>query len=401
MKGEIGLFALLLCCPALAAGERFVADFEGPLLKTDMPAGVWDALNVWPGSVQSLTPLAATRGLNGLRIDDQSNAPGPGDSTAVYALLSGPAMTQAQLRLRFRPTSSSQEGSVVIAQALSAAANRRSLCDLSLVFPEALLTLGGDSRSGSFTTTDSGVRLDGGSVLLECLLRGLGTDAGERSLYVDGERVVLEPVDFSGLALNEVAIGEPYSEDRRFVGHLDFDDVRLADRMQASRLTLDAGRTALDEGACAAVQLAVTDSEGALAGLPYAAVLSSTVAGAALYGDSACSVALANVSLTLEQTTEVVFLRAGSAAQLTFSVSFPDLVGITLVLPIRLDGGSTDAGTTDAGSPDGGSRGGALGSDFKVGCGCDSGSGAPLLWLGCAALAFLARRSVRRRSAKP
>ena len=416
MKGRIGLLALLVWFPVQAAGERFASDFEGTLLKTDTPVGVWDFLAVWPGSIQSLTQAAATRGMRGLRIDDQDNTLGRGDSTSVYATISAPMMlSQAQLRFRFRVTSTSQAGSVVIAQALSDAANQRSLCDISLAFPGALVTLSGSSRSGDDTSIDSGVRLDGGNVLIECTLRGLRTDAGTRTLHLDSVQIAKEQVDFSGLSLKEIAVGEPFSEDRQFVGQLDFDDVRVADRMQASRLVLDAGSAAVASSACVPVGVGLTDSEGTFAGLPYAADFNSALTNAALFSDAVCSVPIAKISFALDQTTGVVFLRPGAAPQLTFGVAFPDLVGAAVTLPIQLpdagsgdagsadagsgdagsgdagsaDAGSADAGSADAGTTDGGTADGGSGPlSFAVGCNCEGGPGVPLVLLAFLTLLF-------------
>ncbi len=385
VKGEIALLGVLMCCQAQAAGERFTSDFEGSLVSSDNPPGPWGTVDLRPGSTCALSTSAATRGMQGMRIDDQLSVTGRADNTAVYVTVTGAPMPKAQLRFQFKATSTSPAGSAVIGQILSDAANRRSLCDVSVVFPAGLITLGGDSRSGTFTVMDSGVRLASGSkVLIECTLEGLGTDAGLRTVHIDAVQVAQEQVDFGGLNLRELALGEPFSEDSRFVGQLDFDDVRLADRMQASRLRLDAGRAAVDQGECAPVEVAVSDSIGNLAGLPYAATFSAAVDGGALYSDARCSVAMGSVPFALEQTSGVIFLRPGAAPQVAIGLTFSDLIGTSLVLAIR----PPDAGTADAGIADAGG-GGPGHSYFTVGCNCQSASSAPLLLI---ALAGLARR---------
>lgn len=374
MRRTVLLLGLLGGCDAVAAGERFASDFEGPtLLTTDTPPGVWDAVDLRPNGTHTLSTAAANRGIKGLRLDDQIIGTGPGNGTAIYATIPGAAVSVAQMRVRFRLSSTNQLGQVVVAQALTTMG--KSLCEISLSFPGALVTLAGDSSGGSFTTVDSGVRLSLlRNVLLECTVRGIGTDAGMRTLHIDSVDVASELVDLSGWRLAEVGIGEPWSEDRRFVGQLDFDDFRVANQMQAARLVLDAGLAILDEGQCTAVQVSIADSQGVASGLPYPAMVSSSVMNAELFSDPACSASLATIPFAVEQTAQMVFLKAGSASQAALDLQFADLVATGVVLPIRRVDAGIDSGVTDAGAPDAGVARPA----YQIGCGCESGPGVPV-----------------------
>jgi hypothetical protein len=225
--------------------------------------------------------------------------------------------------------------------------------------------------------------------LVECTVRGLGTLAGERLLHANGVRVAEQRnLDLRDAGIRTAGLGQPYSSDRRFVGTLDFDDARVADRLQASRLWVDAGVSAFVRGQCAPVDVGFLDSEGGSQPMPYDVQLASVVLQAQLFSDPACASSLLAPTLVSGQTQLRLYVLPAVNSPVSIDFSFVDLVGASLVRPIvaDVDGGTPDAGAADAGETDAGEAdaGGADAGEpdggvpeleprsLAVGCGCTS-----------------------------
>ncbi len=204
---------------------------------------------------------------------------------------------------------------------------------------------------------------------MECALRGLTSASATREAYVDGTLVAqvahVDPLDGGRFS---VALGEPYSEDRRFQGVLYFDDARVADRLQAQRLEVDGGLDPLQAGTCAAVSLALRAGDGTPAGLPSATEVVLAVAGGEAFADAQCQTPLTRFVLASDHTIGQFFLRPAGGS-VTVSARHDDLVGSAWVgRAVEVDAGPVPAGPETP-----------LHRDLQVSCGCSEG-GATSAW---------------------
>ncbi len=402
----------MLCAGvAAAAGEVLVDDFEGPnRLLADAPPGPWANLDPYSNVTLTRSASAANRGNAGLRVDDQSSLMGAGDMTALYSPAL-PLPQTASLRFWVRISSSNGLGAATLGQLLSNLPDGRTLCDVGIDFGTRQLLLDGADSQGVFQTVPATAFLDAGTMaLLECTVRGMGTLFGERLLHADGALVAQQTgLDLRDAGVLNAAVGQPYSSDRRFMGVLDFDDVRVADRLQASRLWVDAGVTAFIRGQCTAVDVGFVDSEGRPQSLPYDVTLSSSILQAQPFADPACTAAFSSPSLLSGQTQVRFYVRPAVNSPVSIDVSHRDLIAGSLVRPLVSpfpDAGSPDAGPSDAGAPDAGEMDAGerdagstdAGLDapatpltLAVGCGCASVS--PWWALGALSLFVRLRRS--------
>lgn len=399
-----GLVALLWAGVA-SAGEVLIDDFEATnRLTSDAPPGPWATLDSYPNVSLTRSTAAARRGNAGLRLDDQASMMGAGDMTALYSPPLSLSQT-ASLRFWVRLTSTNARGGVTLGQLLSDLPDGRPFCDVGLELTTGQLQLNGADSAGAYVLTPSTVSFDAGSVMLvECAVRGMGSLAGERLLYANGVRVAEQRnLDLRDAGVQTAAIGQPYSADRRFVGVIDFDEVRVADRLQASRIWVDAGVNAFVRGECTPVDVGFIDSEGAPQPMPSDVLLSSTILQAQPFSDAACTMSSGGLVVPAGQTSVRFFVRAGINSPVTLDFSFSDLIGADFVRPIvaaGVDAGAPDAGSVDAGAPDAGA-GPVSWEDagvpappqaLQVGCGCTA---VPPFWL-LGALALLLRATRRR-----
>ncbi len=160
----------------------------------------------------------------------------------------------ASLRFWWRMNASNELGELVVAQIRSPGAGP-TLCDVIIDFSTRRLTVETTSLGNVPVLLDAGASPDAGEMMLmECSVAGLGTTGGEIFLHLNGQRAVhANGIDVTWASLDTVAIGQPHSDDRRFIGTLDFDEVRVADRFQARGLWVDAGTRPVVLGRCSPV----------------------------------------------------------------------------------------------------------------------------------------------------
>lgn len=349
---------------ATAAGEVLVDDFEGPnRLLADAPPGPWANLDLYSNVTLMRSASAANRGSAGLRVDDQSSLMGPGDMTALYSPVL-PLPRTASLRFWVR-VSSNGLGAVTLGQLLSNLPGRRTLCDVGIDLSTRQLLLDGADSQGVYQTVPSTAFLDAGTMtLIECTVRGMGTLSGERLLHANGALVAQQTgIDLRDAGVLGAAVGMPYSDGRLFTGVLDFDDVRLADRLQASRLWVYAGVTTFIRGQCTAVDVGFADSEGRPQSLPYDVTLSTSILQAQPFSDPTCTGSFFSPTLLSGQTQVRFYVRPAVNSPVSIGVSHRDLIAGSLDRPLvdpapdagAPDAGAGDAGATDAGELDAGS----------------------------------------------
>jgi|APLak6261679142_1056127.scaffolds.fasta_scaffold00002_44 hypothetical protein len=364
------------------AGGVFVETFEGPTFDVaDTPPGLWSSFDRRAMVNDLVTAAALHRGDAGLRVSDQATtAAGGGDMTAWYGTLS-PLTSQAHLRFWFRLASSNDQGAIVIGELLQSSFG--ALCDVQVRNPGGLLSVAGRNVGPTFSDVDSGVRLAVGAWhLLECGVRGLGTTNGERLLAFDGQLVAREAgLDFSGLSVDSVAIGEPYAVAYSFGGQLDFDDVRVGNTPNASRLAIDAGPGPLVAGDCVPLVLSVLDSEGAPSALPFEVLPSSTALQVQLFADPVCQTSAFPVRIPAGVAVLPLWMKPTRNSPASIELSFVDVFP-ALEAWVVVPAGVVDAGVVDAGVQEAVDAGELPPPRvYPVGCGCGADGAALGLWL--------------------
>ncbi len=214
----------VLVSSAASAQVAFSDDFEtGTLTAAEVPAGKWSSLFLpVTTDVLSTSPMAARAGTFGLRLVDATG--GTGSTALSGAELNIPAYS-GDLTLTFwmRVVATNNSGTVFPA-IIHGTVTSSSIAEVGLISPGPTVTLQGRDLTGAQTQTPTSLSLDGGWHLFELKTVGVGTDAGVRSLTVDGTPLVTESVDWSGVQLVRFELGEGFGS-RSWLGTLDFDDV--------------------------------------------------------------------------------------------------------------------------------------------------------------------------------
>lgn len=224
------------------------------------------------------------------------------------------------------------------------------LCDVEIDYSTGEVIFSGHDARGMNAEVVTTRTLSAGSWnLVECLLDGLGTDAGVRTLYWNGQRAArMDGLDFVGRSISSFGLGQPWADTPTFLGVLDFDDARVAARPQATLVRLDGGAR-LAEGVCAPISLELADAEGALRALPFPATVTFLVNNLEVFPDQACSVPMIEVELAANRPAMVVFVR-GRAGRGDLTSRVADLLPGAHAITFEDAGfAGADSGTSDGG----------------------------------------------------
>jgi hypothetical protein len=341
---ELGLAALSAdagptwdAVPALVPvlPEALVDDFESPgLLVTDTPAGPWT------GSVQRQTatiaidPAAAHRGSAGLRVTDPDSVGTQGAVTELaFSMAPRAGDFHARAWIRVSPTIAA--GSFNPLEVLNSQASAVAMAEVILDLATGAIALGGDDRAGYITDATSASLVPGRWTLFELAVDGAGgaPGAGRRRLWVDGQLAADRAgLDFSGAPwmVQEVEVGQPWSDDRSFTGTIDFDDVRLSTRPQVSHSVAQVPAGSYQVGSCIPVTLTLRDSASGGAWPSFEPVdlapAASGVAGAFFSSSTCAGAPLGALSLPAGQTGGTVYFRADGYGTAVFRADSADLV---------------------------------------------------------------------------
>lgn len=356
-------------------------DFEsGTLLQSASPTGVWEQL-LNPSADINVTVGAAGahRGTSGYRLQDTGATGGSGVQTAALShvnRLTGDVYSRFWVRF----TQTNASGSVVIWQ-LGRSAH------LYAVLPNLDLALGGNDANMQFPYQTSPFDAAPGTWhLVEVAAMGIGASSGQLRLWVDGVERLTVPIDLSGATLEQLQLGLPWSDDRRWTGTIDFDDVRVSTTAPGTFLSVTPG-TARAE-ACSAFELQLTSAaQGAPTPAPYPIQVAIALTGtpAALYADAACTVPTSTVTVPTGASVGTAFLRPAAAGQVDVALTHLDFLISSGSFPIPVEPAPPDSGVTlpDGGASDGGASDGGTGNDggrpdasllpveLAVGCGCN------------------------------
>ncbi|MDP2273157.1 MAG: hypothetical protein Q8N23_31490 [Archangium sp.] len=312
--------------------DALTCDLEsGTSLDTELPPGCFNvSIAPYPQSSMSISMAAAHRGSFGVRLIDGQSAPGNAADTALFDD-TAPMFGDFHARSWVRVVATNGMGAPIIAQLTNAQGQSPSLIDLKLR-PNLDLVMGGFGADAGYSefSADAGLSL-GAWHLLEFTVTGAGTSDGGRAVWLDG-RLVLEQrsVDFSGprMSVGRLAVGEPYADDRRWLGTIDFDDVRSAGVPLASRLEVQAPGAGF-LGECLPFEVQARASlGGGLASLGESAPIELDAGGgASLFVDPSCAV----------PGDQVVMPPAASVTSLSFRATQPTFV-ILATTPDLLSG---------------------------------------------------------------
>ncbi len=329
----------------LVRDDALTCDLEtGTRLDTELPPGCFNTL-IAPYLQSSLTTSvsAAHRGNFGVRLVDGESSMGNAADTALFDD-GAPVFGDFFARTWVRVVASNGLGSPIIAQLTNATGQSPSLIDVK-VRSNLDLSIGGFGADAGYSeiVADAGLRL-GAWQLLEFSITGSGTSDGGRSLWLDGQLLLEQrSVDFSGtrLSIGRLAVGEPYADDRRWLGTIDFDDVRSAGVPLASRLEAR-GPLGGFAGECLDLEVQLRASFGGGLAVTGEPVPVTVDAGATvrLFGDPSC--AMPGAQVLLIPGASVVKLSF-KASQPSFSVvaTTPDFLSVaqtvTLLAPPALN----------------------------------------------------------------
>ena len=327
------LLCLLLAAAHARAAADLVSDFEeGGLLHASEPPGPWST--AWlPTSANTLaiSTDAAHRGFRGLRLLDQNaSSDGFGENSVSHDTYVASGDYYLRLWLRVNPASALGTMSLVT---LADASDNITMASLDLIYPSGLLATAGLDGAEQGQDLSAGPPLAPGTWhLVELGLQGIGTRSAARTLWVDGvKRSGATDLDLDSTvgALSHVSIGGPWAVDRRFVGFIDFDDVRGTLAPPASRWQLALDEQTLRAGVCTRVDVMLASSQSA-AMTPAAEPVTPTLdaSGAALHGDPRCETPAAPLMLGPDVPSRAVWVRTGAAA-FTLSASSEDYLPVT------------------------------------------------------------------------
>ncbi len=323
---------LLVPVPS-AAADWFSDDFEtGTLRPADSPPGRWDETPSSSPNTVASTAASAHRGLYGLQLTDRSSSAGFHASADVGGTpLASTFFFRTWLRLRSVSTS----GDVVLVQALPALVELR-IARQDSVWELAVRNGSGRQYVSRRTPTTAPVQTDRW-YLIEFGARGLETLAGQAWLWVDGVEVAsLSGMDWQDTAyqLEQLRVGEPWSDTGAFIGSIDVDDVRVSASPMASRLELRLPEEAKSN--CIPVEVSLRASaENALAPAPYevAVALSVPEGSGSFHADTGCKDAVESVRLPAGSSERRVYFRSsGSEGLATLRASHPDFLSTTLTV---------------------------------------------------------------------
>ncbi|QRK08840.1 hypothetical protein JQX13_01310 [Archangium violaceum] len=318
---------------AAAPGDWFSDDFEtGTLRTSDTPAGRWDSTGASSPNTLTNGTAGAHRGQYGLTVVDRTSNAG---SQANANVVRDPLTTELHVRTWLRLRAVSTPGSMVVLQALPAR------LELRLLAPGPIWELAG--RNGADQSTY--VSIHGSRVeeerwyLVEFSAWGLGTNAGEAKLWVDGvEQGVFSGRDWRGTnyLMSRLVVGEPWADAGNFIGSIDFDDVRVSATPMASRLELRRPVGAGDSSGCVAVDVSLRSSAtGAPAPAPYTmeVALAVTEGAGRFHVDAACGFPVPGALLLAGASEQRVYFRpGGTGGKATVKATHPDFLSATLPL---------------------------------------------------------------------
>ncbi|MFL5318954.1 MAG: LamG-like jellyroll fold domain-containing protein [Myxococcaceae bacterium] len=390
--------------------EIISEDFDRPqLFWTDVPPGPWQFSDVAPSTANSVgsTPSGAHRGDGGLHTVDTASS-GTFDDEADLGMSLEPIQPQVYFRGWFRMTQPDAVGvETVLAVHLNIGGGSPGL---SLEIDSmGRFCLGGHDVNGTYSVAPCTVPVVPGSwYLLEGALTGLGSDAGVRTMWINGAQAATTTVDWSAKTAHSFTVGNAWGEPRDFTGTMDWDDFRATLYPPASTFNVQVPPV-VAPGSCVAAKLSLVDSTGATAPAPYDVDATLVASNATVSLQPDCSAPTSLATLPNGSTGVTLYVSALALGPSTIVASHPDFIdglasfdGGLLVA----DGGSSDGGTfSDGGAEpvDGGQDDSGLLDDggtvragpraARVGCGCDQSSGVMLLSM--ALLACLARRGRR------
>lgn len=298
-------------------------DGEGTLFVSDTPRGPFDEVRVLEaGNGLGLSPDAGHRGERGLRLVDGISAAGSTPIVAGFIEVL-PVSPRVFMRGWVRVTASNGQGSLV----LWLAGGPGTPLSLYLELDTRRYAVGGDSLAGvPFTYERSNLQFQVGEWhLVEVAADNLGGEFGLRTLWVDG---VLQRsrtgIPLQGVFVQRVQLGEPWTDDNRFSGIVDMDDVRLSVLAPASRLVVEP--TSGPSGACVPVSVGLLDSTGAPSRAPYEVRAQLTPVALAVFSDSGCTQATQTVTFGWGAKVVTVWARREGAGPSTLAATHADFL---------------------------------------------------------------------------
>jgi hypothetical protein len=308
-----------------AQGLPFSDGFETSALES--PAGMWSTVDESPLTTFSPVAAAAHRGLQGVELNDTNGASGARTEAALVYSHAAVGSGGYHLRAWFRIRTSNDLG---FFKFLQIATSTNSAADALVALPSGNVRLAGFDGTGDYAEVPTGARLVPGQWhLLELSVSGIGTSGGSRSLAVDGVKFSV-PLNLTGLSIVQVHLGEPFSGDARFVGRLDFDDVRASIEPPPTRLQLTLPPE-IQQETCAELVVSLLDLDNTAAEAPQAMEVTLAWAGVTgtLFSDARCETPASAVPLRPGSNAATAWVRFSQSGEGNVTASHPDVLATT------------------------------------------------------------------------
>ncbi len=346
-------------------------DFEGTLLESDVPPGVWSYLaNGEKPSNLSVNTAAAHAGRSGLRVTDSDVSDGSGVLKSLGKSFTGTGnqFVRTWFRIAAASTSIDSYYSILMIHGSSTIKTAAEVVYLPL---RNELSLNCFDRMSNEAGVRTRVVLTGGWNLIELEVKNLGSSNGVCALTLNGTEIQrTQNIDWGGLTFTQLIMGMAFA-DFQPQAVFDFDSYRASPAAMASRISLNPLTPSVAVGQCAKMRVQLVDSKGQPAPVPQTVSLSLSSPGADIGMN--CGEALSSVTLSAASPQVEVFVRPKSAGQKAISATNIDY----LPTSTTIDATEEDAGFTpmDAGPGDSGLMVDAGGSDS----GLTADAGLPVL----------------------
>jgi hypothetical protein len=365
-------------------------DFEGNMSMLDVPQGVWPWRQLSPGNSLDFDRILAHRGDGGLHGTDLDNGSLDGGGGGYLGFFFDRFTSTVYFRgwLLRRTRTPGRTGGFTL------------LGGPGVIYMIELgsageVSFGGATNDGFIWSPNVANIPNNQWALISGKLSGLGTDAGERQLFVGGTDVASQKNQgLLGYSLDTVFLGHP-PLDQAFTGEQFWDDVRISTEPTADTLAFAVPST-VPTMACTAVALRLVNTiDQALAPAPYELEVAVHFKGPGqLHLTSDCRDAPVTTVRLPKGQSKVSAYITGAGATGASSVRaehldfLTDEADLTFLPGFTLDGGRL---------PDGGFEP-MVQRDLKVGCACSTSS--PLFGSAVVLLALASRRRPSRRAGK-
>lgn len=373
-----GVTALSASQAYAVAANGFADDFEAAAITA--PTGRWNFQDTNAVGTVALDSTAKHRGNQGLlMVDPVDTATGGAVGSSAnffHALVAPDYFTRVWVRVD-RALGPGQD---IVLNAHAAGPTSQPIIDLHIRNPNGELALGGQDDTGANQTTLTGIFLaDAGWHLVEMSATGLNSDAGTRTMWLDGQQVAQQVgISWQGVLMRRFNVGLPWTSDLRHDGQVALDDPRFSATPPASRLVVTPQVATAQLGQCVPLTVSLASSAGTVARAPFDMSVDIRASdGGAFFANAQCTQSVAQLALPDEALNATAYFSPATTGSFSFTADHPDMLAgapSSALVVGSVGGGSGSAGGGSAANGGGGSAGGAAAGGGPTGEGSTGGT---------------------------